>query len=315
MELLHSDTGLFKKIRSFISSANNFVLFSPYIKEAILSKLFKDITISEHNTVVTSWKPQDIVLGVSDIEIYPLCKEKGVTLLLNNRIHLKSYIINDFKTCIITSSNITARGLAVNPNFNFELGVLVEGLNVEDKTYFDKIIEQSEEITQSYYEQVKEQVENLDLQKDMPEDFKIKKDPSEKEFLITALPMSDNMELLFDVYNGNHNYDEETLRSAEHDIRIYKIPYGYSEQEFRIILKKNYFNHPFILKFLEFIDDGKYFGEATEWLHKNCTTVPTPRRYEIKSALKRIFKFTETLSEGFYVIEVPKRHSMFLKKQ
>ena len=314
MELLHSDTGLFKKIRTFISSASNFVLFSPYIKEMILSQLFKDIAISENNTIITTWRPQDIAFGVSDIEVYPLCKEKGVTLLLNNRVHLKSYIIDNFKTCIITSSNITDRGLAVSPNFNFELGVVVEGLNIEDKIYFDKIIEQSEEITQSYYEQVKEQVEKLDLQKDMPDNFEIKKDPSDKEFLFTALPMSDDIELLFDIYNGNRNYDEETLRSAEHDIRIYKIPLGYSEQEFRKILKEKYFNHPFIEKFLEFIGDGKYFGEATEWLHNNCTTVPTPRRYEIKSALQRIYKFTESLSEGEYIVEVPKKYSETLRK-
>ena len=297
MALLHSNTKLFDKLKNFISSSKNFVLFAPYIKEKPLLNLLYVIAACENSTIITTWKPRDIALGISDISVYPLCREKNITLLINNRIHLKAYTIDDFTSCIVTSSNVSARGLALNKNYNYELGAFIDELNIDDKIYFDTIIEESNEVTQSYYEQVMEQVGKFELKKYMPDNFELKKDPSDKEFLLTALTMSDDIELLFDIYSGNHNYDEETLRSAEHDIRIYKIQHGYSEKEFRKILKQNFFNHPFIQDFLEFIGDGKYFGEATEWLHNNCTTVPTPRRYEIKSALKRIYKFTESLSE------------------
>lgn len=111
MTLLHSDTELFGNIKKFISSAENFVLFAPYIKENALSNLLYEAPISKYNTIVTTWKPKDIALGSSDINIYPLCQGKGITLLINNHIHLKSYIVDDFDRCIVTSSNISARGI------------------------------------------------------------------------------------------------------------------------------------------------------------------------------------------------------------
>jgi hypothetical protein len=314
MALLHSDTELFDKLKKFISSSKNFALFAPYIKENPLSKLLSEIKDFENCTIVTTWKPRDIALGISDISVYSLCKEKNIILLINNRIHLKAYTVNDFDSCIVTSSNVSARGLALKKNYNYELGALIEELNIDDKIYFDTIIEESDEVTQSYYDQVKEQSAKLVLEKDMFEYFNIKKEPSDNDFLITALPMSDNIDVLFNVYNGNKNFEDDILRSTEHDIRLYKIPSNKQEKEFRKKLKLNYFNHPFIKKFIEFNGDGKYFGELTQWIHDNCTTVPAPRRFKIKEALQRIYKFTVALSDGDYLIDVPKSYSEVLKK-
>ena len=273
MTLLHSDTELFGNIKKFISSAESFVLFAPYIKENALSNLIDEVPISKNNTIVTTWKPRDVALGVSDISVYPLCKNKNITLLINNRIHLKTYTIDDFNSCIVTSSNVSARGLALKKNYNYELGAFVNKLSVEDKIYFDTIIEESDEVTQTYYDRVKKQADELELKKDMSESFDIVKEPSDKDFLLTTLPMSDDVDTLFEIYNGNRNFDDDILRSTEHDIRLYKIPDNKSKIEFSEILKLNYFRHPFIKKFLEFNGDEKQFGELTKWLHNNCTTV------------------------------------------
>jgi hypothetical protein len=314
MALLHSDKELFNKIEQIVFSANNFVLFVPYIKKSILLKLLANISFSEDNAIITTWKPQDIALGSSDIEIYPLCKQKRITLLINNRIHLKSFVINDFKSSVVTSSNISARGFALSQNYNYELGTFIPDLSIEDKIYYDKIIEESEEVTQAYYDQVKEQSRTLELKKGMPEEFNIKKDISDREFLLTALPMTDDVETLTDIYNGNRAYEDDILRSAEHDLRLYNISRGYSEIDFKKILKKKFFNHKFIKNLIEFVGEGKYFGEASSWLHDNCTNVPTPRRFEVKEALQRIYNFIVSLSDGRYIVEVPKSHSKYLRK-
>jgi len=314
MALLHSDTDLFNKIKAFVCSANNFVLFVPYIKKAVLAELLDGITVCKDNAIVTAWRPQDIVLGVTDIDTYPLCKEKGITLLINNRIHLKSYIINDFKCSIVTSSNISNRGLAIKPNYNYELGALITELNIDDKIYFDMIIEESKEITQSYFNQVKEQVSSMELRKKMPEEFNIEKDTNDRDFLITALPMSENVDKLIDIYLGNRKYDEADLRSGMHDLRLYKIPPNCGKNDFVKLLKTNFFDHPFIIKLLEYNDIGKNFGNLTRWLHNCCVTVPTPNRSDFKSALQRIFQFVVYLSDGAYIIEVPKKRSEILRK-
>lgn len=315
MELLYSGANLFTRIKAFICSANDFVLFVPYIKRAVLEDLLDSPVVYENSAIITSWKPQDIALGVSDIEVYPLCREKNISLLINNRIHLKSYTIDNFKSSIVTSSNFSNRGLALTPNYNYELGAIITDLNIEAKIYFDMIIENSEEVTNSYYDQVKEQVSSLKLSKKMPEVFDIEKDYKDRDFLLTALPMSENVETLLDISLGNRNYDESALRSAMHDLRLYKIPSNCTQTEFLEILTTNFFCHPFIVEFLKFNGIGKNFGTLTKWLHKNCVSVPSPRRSDFKSALKRIFNYVVSLSDGTYMIEVPGDRSEILRKK
>ncbi len=314
MALLYSDSNLINNVQHFFSSAENFTIFAPYIRKEVLALLLDGAVEGKKNTIVTSWKPQDVALGISDIDVYPFCAQNGITLLVNNRIHLKFFVKDDFQACIISSFNISSKGLALAPNFNYELGVLINDLDIDAKIYFDVIIEESDAVTQSYYNQAKEQAEALVLEKQMPEAFRIERDPSDAAFLLTALPMSDDVETLFEIYHGNTHYEHETLRSAVHDLRLYKIPESCSEDEFIEVFGRNFFDHPFIVAFLKYNGAGRYFGDLTSWLHDNCTTVPTPRRFEIKSALRRIFRFVEALSSGKYVVEVPERHSDFLKR-
>lgn len=316
MITLHSNKDLFFKIKDFIGSSENFTLFVPYIQARFLSELLESYKGNPTQTIVTSWKPQDIALGISDIEVFPYCRDNGITLLVNNRIHLKAYAINNYDSCIITSSNISGKGLAIDQNYNYEMGVIVNELEIEDKIYFDQIIEASVKVKQEYYDQAKNQIESIELKKEMIESFEFRFEDKTKYFLLTALPMSEDVKTLYSVYQGDYgDFSEEVIRSAEHDIRLYGIPRKKSKSEFERFLKSSYFSHPFIKAFLDFNCAGKHFGELSSWLHNSCSTVPTPRRFEIKEALQRIFSFTVTLSNGVYRIEIPYEHSQVLKKK
>ncbi len=264
--------------------------------------------------IITSWKPIDIALGVSDIEVFPLCLTNGITLLINNRIHLKAFLGNDFNKCFVTSSNISNNGLALSANYNYELGTFVDEIHLNEKIYFDTIIEESTQVTKIYYDHIKNKIENIELEKYIPEYLKINDILSSKEFLITSLPMSDNVDILYNIYRDNNNYEDDIIRSAKHDVRLYNIPPDKSKTDFFSILQVNFFRHLFIKKLLVFNGSGKYFGELSKWVHSNCTTVPTPRRFEIKEALQRIFHFIVKLSNGEYIVEIPKKHSEMLKK-
>ena len=53
---------------------------------------------------------------------------------------------------------------------------------------------------------------------------------------------------------------------AFHDIVNYSIPMGLSADEFYSRLKKSFFEHPFVIKIDEFIEDGKHFGAIKAWI-------------------------------------------------
>jgi phosphatidylserine/phosphatidylglycerophosphate/cardiolipin synthase-like enzyme len=131
------------------------------------------------------------------LEIYPYLKEKGITLYRNPRLHLKAYV--DGSRCFLTTANISSRALNLPSyrDYNYEIGTVVEGLEIEDRLYFNIIESDSILITDSIYKQLLEQLPQK--QKDFPEedDFKFKIEAPDKDFLISALPMTYNIETLW----------------------------------------------------------------------------------------------------------------------
>ena len=312
MKLLKSNINLLDDIKSLANEAReDLTIFSPYIKLNALSKLIDGIHKMIKVSIITSWKPADIAFGSSDLSIYPFCKENNYRLLINNRIHLKTILVDNMTKAYIGSANITEPGLGYSQRHNYEIGSIVTEINTDDQIYFDKIIESSSTISDEYYNSILEEAKNL-KKPEIDENFKTKID-SKDNFLLTALPMCDSVEYFYSIYSSNsiNDFKPSQLRSAEHDKRLYNIPDGLSKADFIKQLKDNFLKHPFIIKYLDFIDDQKYFGEVSKWLHNIVTTVPTPRRQEIKEFQKRVNKFLTYLSDDYETI-VPGKQSQKL---
>ncbi|SVE21059.1 uncharacterized protein METZ01_LOCUS473913, partial [marine metagenome] len=242
------------------------IIFSPYIKVNALEALLLDSQRSAKVTIVTSWKPSDILLGVSDIEVYKYCCDHRATLLINNKIHLKAIIIDSMTSAYIGSGNITNAGLGIGNRFNYELGVINEKITLDDKFYFDKIISEGFSVNDEYYKKVKQAVKSMKKPK-IVQEFDIETD-LQKDFLLNALPMSNNVSDFYQHYSRKDDNDgsEEDIRSAEHDRRLYQIPRGLNKTEFENLLRKNFLNHPFIIAYLDYLGNEKYFGEMSAWL-------------------------------------------------
>ena len=310
MKTLKSKINFIEELRYLIEGAQfEISIFSPYINTGALTNLLKKSPTSLSVTIITTWKPADLALGYSDLKLYPFCKERNIPLLLNKNIHLKAIVIDNMKSAYIGSGNITNAGLALGDKYNYELGVINENLTLDDKIYFDKIISEAEPVDDEYYQKVKQRVEELDKPK-FDEEFDIEL-TNKKDFLLSSLPMSNNVDEFYDHYSrpDNDYGSEEDIRSAEHDRRLYQIPRGHNKTEFDKLLIQNFLRHPFIVEYLDFIGDGKYFGKMSAWLHDKVTTVPTPRRYDIKKTQNRVNSFILHLSDE-YAEEIPGRKSV-----
>jgi hypothetical protein len=293
------------KLIEYIWHSQALIIFSPYIKLATLKAL-----IDESNnvkTVFVRWEAKDIILGSSDLEIYPYLKEKGITLYRNPRLHLKAYV--DGSRCFLTTANISSRALNLPSyrDYNYEIGTVVEGLEIEDRLYFNIIESDSILITDSIYKQLLEQLPQK--QKDFPEedDFKFKIEAPDKDFLISALPMTYNIETLCKIYNSKDATHEIELNCVLHDLAIYKIPLGLDSDKFRIELVSAFFSHKFVKSFLKDVERNGdiYFGAAKEWIHKNCTNVPLPRKWEITESIQILYRWIVELGNGKYAVDRP----------
>lgn len=303
--LLKNSINLSEKLFEFINNSSDLLIFCPYIKINTLKSLFEDK--NNIKSVYVRWEPKDLISGSSDLEIYPFLKEREIHLFRNSRIHLKAYL-DDYCRCFLTTANISSRALNLPPHnsYNYEIGTIVENLNFQDRLYFSMIENESMLITDSIYFQIKEQLSNFPKE-DLTKDFELKLENPDKAFLISSLPLSENVEILYQIYLEQGEHDKETVNCALHDLALYKIPFGLNYSDFKNHLSFSFFNQEFVKSFLKNLElNGEiYFGSAKEWIHKNCEDVPLPRRWEITRNIQILYRWIIDLGNGKYEVDRP----------
>ena len=309
---------LFDEIREYLTQSNNdaqILLYVPYIQTKILSKLVGNIF--NKIIIITTWEPNDLLSGSSELELYTFCKENKITLYINNKIHLKVYSV-DLESAIVTSGNISNNGLM--PGGNYECAVFVDKLSSADRLYFEKIRIDARLVNDEFYDLVsvwyqkqnKEKREEVKLDDIVPMTVK-------SDFLISALPMTKDVDNLVKGYEKINSGlepsdDSETKACIYHDLANYNIEPGLTREEFLRKLKIQFFSHPFIQKIDKFIDPEAYFGRIKEWVQNNCVDVPIPSRRELTGNVQVLYEWFEKLGDGKYVIDVPGAYSERIRK-
>lgn len=309
---------LFDEIREYLTQSNNdaqILLYVPYIQTKILSKLVGNIF--NKIIIITTWEPNDLLSGSSELELYTFCKENKITLYINNKIHLKVYSV-DLESAIITSGNISNNGLM--PGGNYECAVFVDKLSSADRLYFEKIRIDARLVNDEFYDLVSEwyQKQNKEKREEVKLDDIVPM-TVKSDFLISALPMTKDVDNLVKGYEKINSGlepsdDSETKACIYHDLANYNIEPGLTREEFLRKLKIQFFSHPFIQKIDKFIDPEAYFGRIKEWVQNNCVDVPIPSRRELTGNVQVLYEWFEKLGDGKYVIDVPGAYSERIRK-
>jgi len=300
-------------IKNFIANTEReLVVIAPFIKTDVLHELASSCI--GKITVITTWDLHALQTGSSELELFTYCKENGFYLFLNPRVHLKAFI-KDFSSCLFGSANITGSGLALVDKYNYELLTKIEEIDSRDILYFRKILQESTLVNDHVYGAYKKEVEKMEPIKRMKE-IEVKGIQPRPEFLISALPMSKDVDTLYEIYSSGIQSDsDEALHCAVHDILLYDLPQNgsqqkpLSKQEFIALLRKRFFASKFIIKLLDFIGKEKYFGRVKEWVQHNCEDVPVPSRRDLTRNIQVLYRWIVDLSDGRYQVDVPKRHS------
>lgn len=298
----------FASIRAYIHDlpCNRLLIVSPFINADTLTFLLEDLRPEIKVSIITTWEIADILTGISDIRVYEYCKEHQYSLYINNRIHLKA-ICKDFDTCIFGSANITKSGLALRDKYNYELFSEPVSIDKDAYIYFNQILYEADLVTESMYSWFVNTVKNIPKPKPVIyEKYPQKLVNDEKNYLISALPMSSSPYVLYEQYRDNYmSTDKELVECALHDIVLYNVPMGLSEADFYSYLKVRFFEHPFIIDLLDFIGEEKYFGAVKAWIQNNCTDVPVPSRRDLTGNIQVLYQWICILSEREYVVDRP----------
>ena len=90
MKTFLSKNNVYQEYQKFISEIDRLIIISPFIKVHTIDKLLRNSSYQKI-TIVTTWKVINFIQKASDVDIFVFATDNGITLLANNRIHLKLF--------------------------------------------------------------------------------------------------------------------------------------------------------------------------------------------------------------------------------
>jgi hypothetical protein len=98
--------------------------------------------------------------------------------------------------------------------------------------------------------------------------------------------MSKSPDDFYEVAIHSEDFDFLEQNCAAHDVAIFDIEPFQEYSLFKLKLKDKFNSHPFIIDLKKHIKmqptQSLRYGGVVEWIQENTTTVPTPRRWELK---------------------------------
>lgn len=288
------------------------IIFSPYIKLEALNYINASKSIKK---IVVAWHKEDLLKGVSDLEIYDYCKDNNIELYRNPKIHLKVFWDGD-QEIILGSANVTQKGLGLVEASNHELSAHLNTVDDSTKAFLNKILNESVLITDEIYEQINSQLKNEQMMLPKIKDFDLIAS-TEDYFLLSQLPQSYSPEYLLAMAKSEPDDAIDKL-CLEHDLKTYRITY-LNDEQFLENLKNNFNTHPFIVKFKKHINEieSLHYGGVVKWIQENCKEVPIPRSFELKqdSIVNILYRWICFFDNSFEVTRPRYSEIIQIKKQ
>lgn len=222
------------QLLELVSSAKKrVVLVAPFIKVDTLQRVLDAIPISAglHIDCVTRWRPEDIVDGVCDLEIFEVITDReNAQLWRHPNLHAKFFRAD--QSCLLGSANLTGRALGWRLPTNLELLVELDMGRHELQKWEKSLMRSCVSVTAELRDLIAHQAANLAAQRPKTTSIDVEHDDDPS---FRWIPHCPSPERLFKVYTGELD-EAKMVRSAfefaQRDLRTLGPPKGYSEEQF-----------------------------------------------------------------------------------
>lgn len=304
-------------LKSFLNEAHDepLFIFTPFITTSYVRELME---LQREVHIITSWRKDHLINGVSDLELYNLVKEHpNWQLYINDRLHAKVFCRN-FSTMLMGSANLTKKGMQDTTKSNHE--VMVEAVcDAESKQHMLSILQTSLVMSDDHFQTYKAWFASFE-QSTQPVDTGSVIEPisTNERFLVSQLPASTSPHRLWSILREGAQPDESwnEFCAAEHDMNNLgmQVRYISTYEEFKRELTEKMGAQGFFTAFIDRIDTiGFRFGYAKEWVQTNCIDDPVPYRKELTRTVQNLFAWVVALyPEEFEIIQP--RHSQTIRR-
>ncbi len=254
------------------------LLVAPFIKASVLKKLLTQISSEVTIKCVTRWQPEEIIAGVSDLEVWSLLKQRPQSFLwLRPNLHAKYYRADE--QCLVGSANLTAKALGWSKLSNLELMIQLPATQGNFQTFETELFQGCIQVDENLFEQMSTTVQLLTAQflKNLSI-ISIISDSLAEDSDITEiwLPSLRNPENLYLAYSGQE--DRLTLISrdaAAQDLRSLSILPNLTKIAFISYVGVILLQKPIIQKIDSFVITPQTFGAVRDLLASlSCAKLP-----------------------------------------
>jgi HKD family nuclease len=307
---------VFETLREYAAGRRIAVAVSPFIQRHTIDRLLRDLSWASGAMVITRWGASDIASGVSDIEVFPLLAGKGISMRIQESLHMKMFLFED-GSAVVSSANITDSGLGINERFNLELGVVTQLSNC-DSVRVASLITSAVQVTEDVYRRAKKYVsENSVDAPQLPPLKLVQLDNGNLANECGSLPPLSGVEALWLVYNsattGSKPAADLPLSVALEDLARFKLEPHLSRSEFDAMLRDHVQALPIVGWLLEGLARGDTyrFGEVVDKMQSLLKPSTSLDRKTLKAYARSLYDWLPWIDSKVYW-DRP-RHSMILK--
>lgn len=220
---------LFDRLTELCRSADEEVLLvAPFAKMHVVKRLIDSIPAGVGLGLVVRWLPQDVLAGVTDLDIWLLVRDRPrSTLHIRQDLHAKYYATGH--RCLVGSANLTDRALGTSRVANLELLIEVDRM----RDFEDDLWRGTTQVTDELYSNFSSAFEGLVHSEPIPV-WEFPEFPMPVAVpTLTWTPRFRHPEDLYSVYAGTASeLSSAALAAGYDDLAVLHLPSGLSEDRF-----------------------------------------------------------------------------------
>lgn len=301
------------------SSTEQLIIVSPFIKTNALARLVQILSDEVDLVCVTRWRPDEIALGVSDIQIWEMIRERpNSSLWIRSDLHAKFYRADN--RCLAGSANLTLTALGWVPNPNYELLVSVPYCDPAIQAFEENLFIGSVMVDDDLYRHTWETIQYFleshykQLTAERSEHAEESTTQSHITVLEAWIPTLRNPENLYIAYKGE--WDSLTVATQEaafSDLQALSIDIAaLSLEKFRLFIGALLLQKPIIRKVDQFVTKPQRFGAVRGYLRTlPCANIPG---FDATIAWQTLMRWLLYFLPNRYKSEVPHHSEIFSRR-
>lgn len=300
------------------SAKSELWLVAPFIKLSTLTKLLQEVDTYICINCVTRWRPEDVLAGVSDLDIWPLLRDRpNTSLWLRQNLHAKYYRADT--QCLVGSANLTQTALGWSPCSNLELLISVFANDPVLQAFERELNRSKTQVDDELYEQM--QVVVKQLQQSQPDTNWIIPDLAKtlaipEQALVTKpetwVPILRNPEDLYLAYSGQQErLTSASWEAAQHDLLCLSIPLSLTKNAFTAYVGYLLLQMPIVQSVDQFVETPQRFGAVTDLLESlPCADIP---EFNSDRVWQTLMRWLRHFLPDRYVLSVPNYSEVFYR--